>query len=945
MALTWRDFMASELFYTHDGKSTAGPVSSAQLQTLAKSGQLLPTDMVWREGMAQWTSASEIKGLFLSASPGSPVFTHAPTFPVDTVQGLAVLALRPLVGYAVTALGIPGGELLAEGVGKVVGFLGDRFKDESQRLPLALKNANEKAWQALEVALAGESFWKRLTANGEDRGFAQQIGTFLDYVATLPELGGKPDFRQRCLDDLRKARKKGFFTGTNYDTDQLARLTGEFARYADPVGLLDAEWDFIGQLAVSLENEGHASLANLLKLRPPQGMPLLVIGVRYYFRRAIEEDGKLFQGVAYAKLEALGEAQQKGFAALSAAVAQQGERLEEVLGGVQAVVVQTHSAVLGLQGQIQGQGEQIGQLGQAVMQLLQQHQLQRREVRPGDSLSIRNEGERQLVRQLVARYRSLPEGERRNVPALLNAIGKLEVVVGDFEAAQRDFQQVATLVSDTTAQAEAHANAYRAALERRDWDTALRELQSAVKLDPKRFAPFPVGKYHPRRILGAGGFGVAFLCRHKDLQAEVVVKTLTGDDLERDVDEVLGEARVLYLLDHPAIIRVLDCGYTIPAEKTRPYFVMNFFDGVTLEEYVEEHGPLPPEDVVAVARQMTEGLQAAHGKGILHRDVKPANLLVRKDGTGWRVKLIDFGLALKQSVVEAGVSTARRSKTLTGSSIAGTLDYAAPEQMGKLPGVSAGVYSDIYGFGKTCCYALFKTTQPLPKHWKALPTQLAELLEKCLEGEPKARPQDFSQVLSELTSGESAVQEMSQELRRAGILAQEQWGDVRSVPETAKLQTQISSVRELVALTRRLMSEGNLWRIGCDNKGRYPKVVRAESGSYELPRESFISRMKYMFNKDLLLHPVTELTMLFNRHHGLHLQPAIRDDLRRLKEQATKLVNEDWFKPPTCVVLIVVLAVLMIPTFLQAVWAIFVPIGGLKRHQLRKDVLKMIDEL
>ena len=86
---------------------------------------------------------------------------------------------------------------------------------------------------------------------------------------------------------------------------------------------------------------------------------------------------------------------------------------------------------------------------------------------------------------------------------------------------------------------------------------------------------------------------MAFSCRHKELKAEVVIKTLTSDDLARDVDEVFNEARVLYQLDHPAIIRLLDCGYTIPSEKARPYFVMNFFDGVTLEEYIHKHGPLP----------------------------------------------------------------------------------------------------------------------------------------------------------------------------------------------------------------------------------------------------------------------------------------------------------------------------------------------------------------
>jgi WD40 repeat protein len=158
------------------------------------------------------------------------------------------------------------------------------------------------------------------------------------------------------------------------------------------------------------------------------------------------------------------------------------------------------------------------------------------------------------------------------------------------------------------------------------------------------------------------------------------------------------------------------------------------------------------KDLLAVGRQVAEGLGAAHGKGILHRDVKPANLLVRKDESGWNVKLIDFGLALRRDADSETVRKMAQGGTLVGSSIAGTLDYGAPEQMGRLAGVSVGAYSDIYGFGKTCCLALFKTTQPLPRHWQSVPHDLALLLEQCLEEAPKQRPPDFTVVLKRLSN-------------------------------------------------------------------------------------------------------------------------------------------------------------------------------------------------
>ena len=335
---------------------------------------------------------------------------------------------------------------------------------------------------------------------------------------------------------------------------------------------------------------------------------------------------------------------------------------------------------------------------------------------------------------------------------MLGSIGKLEVATGDFDAAQRDFLELAGVATDKTAQAEAHYHAYGAALERNDFATALAELQQAVTGDPGRFAPFPWHKYEPERILGMGGFGVAFLCRNRHSGVRVVIKTLRTDSLDRQVADVFREARVLEDLEHPAIIRLRDCDYADSAA-TRPYLVMDYFDGTNLQDYIEQNGPLPPERLLPLARIVAEALQAAHLRGILHRDVKPANLLVRPDGSGWRVKLIDFGLALKQTVLQTSLApSSARLRTVTGYSIAGTIDYAAPEQMGRLPGVAVGPHTDVYGFGKLCCFALFRTVNPLRKHWRDIPEHLADLLEQCLHEQPQERLPNFDKVLAGLVA-------------------------------------------------------------------------------------------------------------------------------------------------------------------------------------------------
>jgi len=663
---------------------------------------------------------------------------------MNIVQGLCCLALQQVVGGACKALGIGEGK-----VGDITPFLVRHFTDHSQKLEQALSTANKQAWKALEIALAGDSVWdrcKKLFASADQVGFAHQVRAFLDGNPMREMAGTSPETRQAYLRELQKAQKEGLLQVQHLAPNELARQVGSFARFADPQDRVRNELGLIADLATMLRTRGYPRLGELLDLQVHQGTSLLVVAVRYFFRRAVESDPQLSQGLAWATWQSMADAQQKGFACLTAALVQNSQRLEELLA-------ETHRAVLDILAEVRGQKEQIGEIGRGVLELLAQHKLDNREVRQQDSFSIHNAAEREQIKRLLTWYRSMPGEQQGKLPAMLNGLGKLMHATGDFTAAQQLFAEVARVTDDVRGKAEACHNAYLAALDRRQWEEALASFKQAVALDPLRFQPFRLDKYEPEKILGAGGFGVAFLCRHRISGGLRVIKTLRVDGLGQGVaDQVIREAKAMEGVKHDAIITLYDCEYA-DTGKTRLYLAMEYFEGATLGDYVKEHGSMEPKEVLELSRLVADGLREAHQRGILHRDIKPANLLVRREAQGWRVKVIDFGLALRDNTQQAAIGTpAPQSAATIASDIAGTVDYAAPEQLGRLPGVAVGRSSDIYGFGKTCCYALFRTPHPLGRHWRTLPKNLIKWLDSCIEEDPKDRPADFSAVLDGMST-------------------------------------------------------------------------------------------------------------------------------------------------------------------------------------------------
>lgn len=224
-------------------------------------------------------------------------------------------------------------------------------------------------------------------------------------------------------------------------------------------------------------------------------------------------------------------------------------------------------------------------------------------------------------------------------------------------------------------------------------------------------------RYEIARPIGEGAFSQTFVARDIVLQREVALKVLrrehqANDEFSARFDR---EAQAAARVSHPNVVPVFDFG----REQQLPFIVMQFIDGRTLREFDRDEGPLTTEEVVSIGRQVLDGLAAIHDQGIVHRDVKPQNVLLDKRMVA---RLTDFGVAhLKNDV----------TLTETGTTI-GTAAYMAPEQA---TGQTVGPEADIYSTG-VMLYELLtgrlpfrgdNPVQVLYRHVSDLPTRPREL--------------------------------------------------------------------------------------------------------------------------------------------------------------------------------------------------------------------------
>ena len=224
-------------------------------------------------------------------------------------------------------------------------------------------------------------------------------------------------------------------------------------------------------------------------------------------------------------------------------------------------------------------------------------------------------------------------------------------------------------------------------------EPALHVAAEMLAQDRSKLVGHSLHHYQILSVLGVGGMGEVYRARDTRLDRAVAIKVLPAS-FTSDPDRLRRfeiEAKAIGALNHPNILTIHDTG----AHQGAPYIVTELLEGTELKELLDD-GPLPLRQALDYARQIAQGLSAAHEKGITHRDLKPANLFVTTDG---RVKILDFGLAkLKPVKLVGGADTETMIQTprTEPGVVMGTVGYMSPEQV---RGQAADHRSDIFSFG------------------------------------------------------------------------------------------------------------------------------------------------------------------------------------------------------------------------------------------------------
>lgn len=280
----------------------------------------------------------------------------------------------------------------------------------------------------------------------------------------------------------------------------------------------------------------------------------------------------------------------------------------------------------------------------------------------------------------------------------------------------------------------------------------------ATSAEPAAELPPVLGAYEVKEVIGRGGMGIVYRAIHQRLGKTVAVKLIAARPGPAAAARFEREMRAIGQLEHPAIVQATDAGSIDGCL----FLAMELIDGVDLRRLLKSCGPLRIADACEIVRQAAIGLQAAHDAGVVHRDMKPSNLMLNREG---QVKILDFGLAATEAA-EGGITEA----TSVGQ-VLGTLDYLAPEQV---DGCRVDGRADVYALGGTL-FALLagrpplvrEAGVPLLRHLRRLaleepprlselrpdvPAELDSLVAQMLAREPASRVRSAGEVAERLAA-------------------------------------------------------------------------------------------------------------------------------------------------------------------------------------------------
>jgi serine/threonine protein kinase len=297
-----------------------------------------------------------------------------------------------------------------------------------------------------------------------------------------------------------------------------------------------------------------------------------------------------------------------------------------------------------------------------------------------------------------------------------------------------------------------------------------------------------IGPYKLLQEIGQGGMGVVYLAeQEKPVRRRVALKIIKpGMDTQQVVGRFEAERQALALMDHPSIAKVFDAGST---DTGRPYFVMELVKGVPITEYCDTVH-LTPRERLELFIPVCQAIQHAHQKGIIHRDVKPSNVLVAMQDGKPIPKVIDFGIAkaTEQRLTERSLYTQH-------GAIIGTLEYMSPEQA-EMSALDVDTRTDIYALG-VMLYELLTGTTPLQRQ-KLREAGYAEILRRIREEEPPKPRTRLSESRDSLAS--ISAQRRTEPTRLTKLLRRElDWIAMKAIEKdrTRRYETASAFARDI----------------------------------------------------------------------------------------------------------------------------------------------------